>query len=263
MAQKAKLNDLSKCIACRGCQVACKSWNQLPAADTQFVGTYENPPDLLPETWCRIKYREVEEGGKVRWLFCFYACMHCHEPGCAKVCPVNAISKTSLGAVVVDQDTCISCGLCVTACPFDVPRVGSGMVKCTLCHDRISNGLVTACAKACPTRSICFGDRDDMVAQAEARVTELKGMGFPGAKVYGQEEAGGTNMLYVLAYSPDKYDLPVNPEVSLSAYFWSAALRPVKVLAMAGLTIGFMHKFIEGKAVKGKRLKEQEENLVE
>lgn len=251
---KVKLIDTTKCIACKGCQTACKNWNQLPAQETTFVGSYENPADLDPNTFCRVKFNEYDEGGAIKWYFAKFQCMHCSEPACMGVCPAKAISKTSLGSVKVDQETCIACGLCVTACPFEVPRVGTKMYKCTQCFDRAGNQLTPACAKTCPTGAVSFGDQSAKISEAEDRVAAIKDK-YPNAQIYGKEELGGLGTIYVLKDAPDKYGLPADPQVSLSTYFWNVALAPVKTLAAVGLTVGFMHKFVESKAA------EKEDNI--
>ncbi|MEW5920998.1 MAG: 4Fe-4S dicluster domain-containing protein [Bacillota bacterium] len=265
MARKVRVIDVTKCIGCKSCQVACKNWNQLPAAQTTFTGSYENPVDLMPQSWSRVKFNEHASGGNVKWYFNFFSCMHCSDPACTNICPVNAIHKTSLETVKIDQGTCIGCGLCKTACPFDVPRIGqitgkNASWKCTSCFDRISNGMATACATACPTGTITFGDEAEKLAAAEARVAELKSRGYTGAQLYGKEELGGLGVIYVLADSPDKYGLPVNPEVALSTYIWNVALQPVKFLAAVGITFGLMNSMI-GKIAEKKNKKEDPEKI--
>lgn len=259
MGEKVRLIDVSKCMGCRGCQVACKNWNRLPAVETEFTGTYENPPDLMPETWSRVRFREHQEGDETRWFFAFYSCLHCEDPACLNVCPVDAIARSSLGAVRINQEECINCGACVTACPFEIPRTNGVAWKCTFCFDRISNNLVTACTKSCPTRAITFGDKEDKISEAEARVQELQDQGFNNAQIYGKEEVGGTNLIYVLCDTPDKYGLPVDPQVSLSTYIWKAALRPVKAMAAVGLAFSFMNNFVEKKAKEKTKESEKEE----
>lgn len=253
---KMRLVDITKCVACKGCQVACKQWNQLPAQQTVFTGSYENPADLDFNTWSRVQFNEHEEGGGIKWYFTFTSCMHCDEPACAPVCPVKAIAVTELGAVVVDQETCIGCGICRTACPFDIPRIDAGkMAKCTFCFDRISNNLSTACSRTCAPGAISFGNESDIIAKAEARVSALGG----NAQIYGKDEVGGTNCIFVLPDSPEKCGLPANPEVGLSAYFWKSALKPVRALAAVGITIGFMNNFIKQKAAQMEKEKMQVE----
>ncbi|MDO9535458.1 MAG: 4Fe-4S dicluster domain-containing protein [Bacillota bacterium] len=240
MANKVRLIDVTKCMGCKGCQVACKQWNQLPATQTTFTGSYENPADFAPETWGRVKFNEYEQGSEVKWYFNFSSCMHCTEAACVEICPVKAISKTALGTVKIDQGVCIGCGACASVCPFKVPKVGNGKAwKCTSCIDRVTNGMATACATACAPGAITFGDVGDKIAEAEARVSELKSKGYANAQVYGVEELGGLGVIYVLADSPDKYGMPVNPQVAYAnVYLWKVALGPVKTLATIGLAAG-------------------------
>lgn len=260
MARKVRLVDVTKCIGCRSCQAACKNWNQLPAVETEFTGSYENPADLSSDTWCRVRFNEHTDNGEVKWYFSFYSCMHCTEAACMNICPAEAISRTSLGTVKIDQEICQGCGGCAGVCPFSVPRVGNGAAwKCTSCFDRISNGLGTACSKACPTGAISFGDADDKIAEAEARVADLQGKGHSNAQVYGKEELGGLGVVYVLADSPDKYGLPVDPQVALSSYyFWKVALGPVKTVATVGLAAGALAGWL--KIRKEEVIKEKEKN---
>ena len=242
MASKVRMIDVTKCMGCRGCQVACKQWNQLPATETTFTGSYENPADFTPETWGRVLFNEYEQGGEIKWYMNFNSCMHCTEAGCMNVCPVNAIHRTSLDTVKIDQDICIACGLCLTACPFEIPHVGelskNAAWKCTSCFDRISNGMETACATACCTGAITFGDKDAKIAEAEERAAAI------GGQIYGKDELGGLGVIYVLADTPDKYGLPVNPEIALSTYVWNVALQPVKLLAAVGITFGLMNSMV-------------------
>ena len=125
MAEKAILFDGTKCTACRGCQVACKQWWELPAVTTTNRGTYENPPDLSAETWNKMMFREVGDNGTLRWLFTTQRCMHCTEAVCVWVCPTYARQYGEHGSVVIDQDRCIGCGRCVVFCPFQVPKFGA------------------------------------------------------------------------------------------------------------------------------------------
>lgn len=222
MAQdKAILIDTSKCMACRGCQVSCKQWNELPAEDPstwKCLGTYQNPFDLSPVTYTLVKFTEADTDGKLRWLFRKHQCMHCTEAACLKVCPVGAAQRSPLGFVVIDQEKCIGCGMCEANCPFGVPHVNRKLSapkarKCRACIDRLTNGMMPACVKTCPTGALSYGDRNDMVKSAYARVKELRSR-YPRACIYGDKELGGLHILTVLTEMYETYDLPVNPKIS-------------------------------------------------
>lgn len=241
MAGNTVLVDVTRCIGCRGCQSACKDWNQLPAEQTKFTGSYENPPGFLPYTWTRVGFNEIVNNGEVKWHFSKMQCMHCTEPVCLKACPVEAIYKTKLGIVDVNLEKCIGCGLCQIYCPFKVPKVDQKVKKvrkCRLCLDRISNNLTPACVKACPVEALQFGEQKKMLALAEEKVAALKSNGYPQAQIYGKEEMGGTHFVYVLGDRPSIYKLPEPKklfDISASSYLWEVALKPLQALALAGV----------------------------
>ena len=169
MAEKATLIDVSKCMACRGCQVSCKQWNQLPAESTKNTGTYENPADLSPHTYTRVLFRETSTGGDLKWQFRKHQCMHCTQATCVELCPSNAAFKNELGFVEIDPKRCIGCGVCEKFCPFEVPHVdheANKAKKCGFCLDRVNNGLEPACVKTCPTGALQFGDRRELLDYA-------------------------------------------------------------------------------------------------
>jgi len=230
MADKAILYDATKCTACRGCQVACKQWNDLPAEETTNRGTYENPPDLSADTWLKMKFTEVGSPHDLRWVFTRRACMHCTDAGCVEVCPTGALYHNDMGFVGYDRSKCSGCGYCVEACPFDVPRYSGNIItgvreanKCILCQDRITNSLAPACVKTCPTGALKYGDRATLLSEAKQRVAEIGN----NATVYGEKEVGGTHVLYVLDDSPSVYGLPKDPKVSGAVTAWQDILQPV------------------------------------
>lgn len=154
-----------------------------------------------------------------RWLMMSDVCKHCTHAGCLDVCPTGALFRTEFGTVVVQQDICNGCGYCVTACPFGVidRRIGDGRAqKCTLCYDRLGAGMEPACAKACPTQSIQFGELDELRERAQARVQQLHEAGVPQARLYGEnpdDGVGGGGAFFLLLDEPEVYGLPPDPVV--------------------------------------------------
>lgn len=253
MANKICLIDTSKCMGCRGCQVACKQWNQLPAENTTFTGSYENPPRFSPNTWLRVAFRENDDNGKVDFLMSKQGCMHCTDAACMQACPAGAIYRSNEGTVNIDEVKCIGCNYCVAACPFHVmsfDRITNKARKCTFCIDRLENGLQPACATACPTGSIAFGDRRELIAKAVKRVDQLKASGKGNATIYGLDEVDGTAMLYVLADSPEKYGLPVDPQVAMQTRIWNAVFKPLRVLVVVAVAFGLWANRSQSKKVE-------------
>jgi len=232
VAKKAMLIDVSKCMACRACQVACKQWNQLPAEKTHFTGSYQNPPGLSGKTWTLISFIEPEEG-ETRWLFRKLQCLHCTKASCVLVCPTGAAKRRDDGVVVIDQKACTGCKDCVESCPFNTPKydpdTGTAR-KCNFCLDRVDNGLEPACAKACPTGAITFGEREEMLQLARKRQSVLAG-GNPAdtPRIYGEkDELGGLGVVYLLPEKASIYGLPDRPQVPTARVFfkWVAGIIP-------------------------------------
>jgi formate dehydrogenase iron-sulfur subunit len=237
MSKKAMLYDASRCTACRGCQVACKQWNDLRGWDyskTHNTGSYENPPDLSPETWMRISFQEYEDKqGQLQWLFLKRGCFHCHQAACVEVCPTHALKHDpTTDSVTVETALCNGCGYCSQFCPFHIPRLEANVLtgagkssKCTLCQDRISNGVLPACVQTCTADALSFGEWDQMVALGNARVEAVKPR-FPQANLYGASILGGLGNLYVLLQEPEVYSLPANPTYTV-ANIWQEVVQPV------------------------------------
>lgn len=200
-----------------------------------------------------------------RWLMSSDVCKHCTHAGCLDVCPTGALFRTEFGTVVVQDDVCNGCGTCVAGCPFgvierrddgtagpgskrderagepsEVPNLGIAQ-KCTLCYDRIVEDQTPACAKTCPTTSIKYGDRDELVAQAKERVAELHAKGMTDARLYGANEldgVGGTGSIFLLLDEPEVYGLPPDPRVptaDLPEMFERAALAAAGMLVAAAI----------------------------
>src|SRR5256885_1319846 len=246
----AKLIDVSKCIGCKACQVACMEWNHRRDEIGTNHGVYDNPLDLTDKSWTVMRFSEVEvEQGKLEWLIRKDGCMHCEDPGCLRACPApGAIVQYSNGIVDFVQENCIGCQFCVTGCPFDVPKISpsTGKVyKCTLCSDRVGAGLEPACAKACPTNAISFGTREKMLAQATSRAEQLKADGNAAATVYNPEGVGGTHVVYVLPHGdePDLYGLPKNPRVTF-VRLWKGPMKWLGNLVFAGGIVGVLLHYL-------------------
>ena len=246
----AKLIDVSKCIGCKACQVACMEWNDLRDEIGTNHGVYDNPLDLTDKSWTVMRFSEVEvEKGKLEWLIRKDGCMHCADPGCLKACPApGAIVQYSNGIVDFHEEHCIGCGYCITGCPFNVPRISkkdSKAYKCTLCSDRVSVGVEPACVKTCPTGALVFGSKEDMIHHAEERIVDLKSRGYNNAGLYDPPGVGGTHVMYVLQHAdqPELYHgLPKDPHISLWVELWKGMLKPIMSLGLGLVALtGFFH----------------------
>ena len=227
--------DTTVCIGCKACEVACKSWNQLPAragGQPEMSGqSYDNTLRLGGSTWRHVKFIEQFDAPyQGRWLMLSDVCKHCVQAGCLEVCPTGAIIRTEFDTVVIQSDVCNGCRTCIAACPFgviDINEVSGTAQKCTLCYDRISVGLEPACSKACPTDSIQFGPIEELRKRAGARVEQLKAAGESRARLYGADPEGplgGLNAFFLLVDEPEVYGLPAEPELPSRNLATSAAL---------------------------------------
>lgn len=174
------LVDTSVCTACRGCQIACKQWNRLPGTQTVNDGSHENPRDLSADTWKIVRFHEGSNGdGKPYWHFFTEQCRHCLTPGCMAVVEEDEIIQDEkTGAVIFTPKTKnLDFEATREGCPYDIPRKNekTGVLeKCTLCFDRISDGMIPACVKSCPTGAMQFGKREKILDMCAKRVAELK-----------------------------------------------------------------------------------------
>ncbi|MBN1828493.1 MAG: 4Fe-4S dicluster domain-containing protein [Deltaproteobacteria bacterium] len=239
---KGVLFDATKCIGCRACQVACKSWNENRSEDTANRGTAENPPHLSADTWTKMRFTEIEGKDGFQWVFTKLQCMHCEHPACATACIVGAFEKTKEGAVVYDAKKCIGCRYCMVACPFGVPafewdRPIPYIRKCTFCFDRLKGGMAPSCATACPSGALSFGDRAELLAEAKRRIETAPARYVP--HVYGEKEAGGTCWLYISSVPFESVGFPkLGPErMSVFSDPLMHAVPPVAVV-VAGLMTG-------------------------
>ncbi len=260
---KAILIDTSKCVGCRACQAACKQWNQLPAEETTFDGSYENPSKLSPNTWMRVTFDEVEEDGQLNWYFGSDRCMHCTDAACVSVCPSGAMHHTETGSVAINGELCIGCNYCAANCPFKAisfDRHSNYPVKCTMCLDRTINDFEPACVKACPTGAIMYDNRNELINKATDRVAELQSKGNSKARVYGLDEVGGTGTMFVLEDEPEHYNLPLDPQVSLRARIWNVIFKPLRVLVVLAVSFALWSNRSESKRIQDAMAAKKEES---
>ncbi|HXI12022.1 MAG TPA: 4Fe-4S dicluster domain-containing protein [Thermoanaerobaculia bacterium] len=226
MAVTGFLTDSTLCIGCKACEVACKEWNDVPADGFDWSGlSYDNTLALGASTWRHVKFVEHEPkagcGGNsphLSWEFSSDVCKHCDNAGCLEACPTGSIVRTEFGGVFVQPDICNGCGYCVVSCPFGVidRRVGDGRAfKCTFCYDRQKAGMQPACAQACPTSSILFGDLERLHRVADERIETLHRNGLDDATIYDPVDSsvGGIHAFFIVRGDPRSYNLPESPEV--------------------------------------------------
>jgi formate dehydrogenase iron-sulfur subunit len=252
----AKLIDVTTCIGCKACEVACVEWNRHPFRETTFDDTYQTMATTEWNFWNLIKFNEHQPAnGDLMWLMRKDQCMHCADPGCLRACPADgAIVKYVNGIVDFQQQNCIGCGYCVSGCPFDIPKFNpetKKVFKCTLCSDRVGVGLEPACIKACPTGCLHFGTKAEMKTLAEQRAVQLRDYsGFANAGVYDPASIGGTHVLYVLhdITQPQLYGgLPANPVIPASYTYWKWLFKPLGlVMAILGILALFFHRVFVG-----------------
>src|SRR2546423_5715817 len=262
--------DTTVCIGCKACEVACKQWNDLPGDGSVFGkrGSYDSTGELNASTWRHVRFVEsVAEGEHDvdlvawaesqgvpqldKWLFMSDVCKHCTNAGCLDACPTGALIRTEFETVIVQADVCNGCGYCVPACPFGVidrdPYDGRA-AKCTLCYDRLHDGLEPACAKACPTDSIQFGPHEELVAVAKKRVATLHDRGLTDAYLYGagdeleDQVAGGLGAFFLLTQPPERFGLPAHADspIQENAPHATAAGLAAAAVAVGGTIASFV-----------------------
>jgi formate dehydrogenase iron-sulfur subunit len=272
--------DTSVCIGCKACEVACKEWNVIPEDGLVWTGeSYDNTSTLGANSWRHVAFIEQQkplllEGETaaldpepLRWLMSSDVCKHCTHAACLDVCPTGALFRTEFGTVVVQEDVCNGCGYCVPACPFGVldkrhlpeiellgsgpsgarPREDGRVWKCTLCYDRLKGGHEPACAKACPTDSIQFGELDELRERAHKRLEKLETQGWNGAQLYGAEPddgVGGFGAFFLLLDEPEVYGLPPDPVVTTRHL---PELWVTTAVAAAATIVGVALAFIGGR----------------
>jgi formate dehydrogenase iron-sulfur subunit len=259
--RKGFFTDTTLCIGCKACEVACKEWNQLPDDGMTFTAqSYDNTGELNGTTWRHVAFVEQLRNGKGapsepeqvvhadagRWLMESDVCKHCTHAACLDVCPTGSLIRTEFGTVIVQEDICNGCGYCVPACPFGViaKRETDGHAgKCTLCYDRMTDGETPACAKACPTESIQYGDLDELRQRADTRLEQVRANAhFHDASLYLHDQAdgiGGAGAFFLLLDKPEVYGLPPDPVDTTRDLpkMWRAAANAA--LALVGVTALF------------------------
>ncbi len=250
---KGFFTDTTLCIGCKACEVACKQWNQLPGDGFEFTGmSYDNTIHLGASTWRHVSFVErpvalsTQDAGAFSWLFNSDVCKHCQRAGCLESCPTGSIMRTEFDTVYVQPDICNGCGYCVVNCPFGVidRREDDGRAwKCTLCYDRLRADMTPACAKACPTESIQFGDLEELRQRARQRVDQLHESGLHEAYLYGESKESqpgteGLNAFFLLVDQPEVYNLPPDPVVPTKKAGDAWRAMAVAALGLAAAALG-------------------------
>ncbi len=205
------LVDLTRCVGCNSCALACQESNHLPRPD-------RIPDALAPDAYTFVDRRDVPTGD-AKQRFVKRQCMHCVDAACVSACPAAAMHKSATGAVIYRADRCLGCRYCEAACPFGVPRFDwdDGLTpeinKCWLCDERLKAGQRPACVEACPTGALRFGRRDELLAQAHAQIASQPERYID--HVFGEFEVGGTLMLYISDVPFEQLGFPANlPETA-------------------------------------------------
>ena len=259
MAEMAILFDSSRCTGCRGCQVACKCWNDLPSEPTaenpydsvNWDGKFTHPADLNSCTRLIMTFEDFEDEKsqkRVGWAFGRRACQHCTNAGCVNMCPAGALYKDEeTGMVTYDQDKCIGCQNCSAACPYDVPRYedrgGKTVInKCSGCVDRIAQGMMPACVTTCQPGALQFGTREEMIALANERLQLLRDRGYEDACIYGENEMEGLHGIQVLKHGTKPHGAVENPQIPPAA-FLSGIMKPVTAVGVGATVLGLAAMF--------------------
>src|SRR5262245_4192894 len=281
-AIRTTLIDISNCIGCRACQVACKQWNEREGEDTQLEPDlgFQNPAVLSARTYTLIAFHELENAAKPGGLDAAYVmqrCLHCLEPARLSPCPTTALQRQPDGPVRYDADECIGCRYCMLACPWDVPTTDWNtrvpkISKCTHCADRLAqpvpaafNGqplsadrskqfadtiAVPACVKACPADALRYGTREEMLALAHKRIADRPDKYVN--HVYGEKELGGTSVLYLSRVPFEKLGFPTYGEKPFPAFTKTAlgAVPPAVITlgALLGAGYAFFRKRVQAVA---------------
>ncbi len=224
LKKKAMLIDLTLCVGCNACQAACKEENKLSGDEEKTLST--------------TAYTALQEYDGV---FVRRMCQHCDDPTCVSVCPVGAFTKLPEGPVIYDVEKCIGCRYCMQACPFQVPcyewsSTYPRVQKCVMCHERLAQGLPTACAEVCPTGSTKFGDRDELLKEAYDRIAAEPEKYVQ--KIYGEKEVGGTSVLYLSSVPFENLGFRTTLQTTaLPQLTWNALSKIPGVVSVGGVML--------------------------
>jgi len=270
---KSTLIDITNCIGCHACQVACKQWNDKDGEQTELLPElgFQNPAVLSAKTFTLISFHEFADEtapGGLRNSFVMRRCLHCLSPACVSACPTTALFRQEDGPVVYNADKCIGCRYCMLACPWDVPTADWNSLKpeiqkCTHCADRTGqpapksrNGFpltvletqaskektaVPACVKACPADALVYGDREEMLTEARRRMANRPGRYVD--RIYGEKEAGGTSVLYLSAVPFAKLGFPEIGEKAFPAYSKAALTAVPPAVVALGATLAMVYSY--------------------
>ncbi len=215
------LLDLTQCIGCEGCTVACKTGNELPEG-VSYIRIGERISGTFPNLVGGVDNQR---------------CLHCSDAACVNVCPTGALFQED-GLTRVNQDACSGCQFCVQACPFDVPVMANGVAtKCDGCRDVVRAGGTPWCVTTCPSNALLFGDRNEIAAEAHARASTMRAK-YPNAQVYGERQADGLGVLMVLPDEPEAMGLPLDPEIPTVTEAWQDFAQPIGLGAMGVSILG-------------------------
>jgi len=244
---EAILVDTTRCVGCQRCVVACKLVNGLLRASPSDFLTTDALSSLDPDTDLPMGESGEEELSAYALnvvqsygsVYIRRFCMHCQDPTCVSVCPVGAFRKTSAGPVVYGEERCMGCRYCMMACPFGIPRYEWNKVwaprvkKCHMCAPRQAKGLKPACTEVCPVQAGIFGDREDLLREAENRLRQEPAKYFQ--HIYGKQDVGGTSVLYLSAVPFDALGLPTNlPHDALPMYTYRVLSEIPSLVTLGG-----------------------------
>ena len=244
------LVDISKCIGCRSCATACKSWNDLPDRVARNRKNWNGHVKMDSDTWTNVSSHLVEQDGQRRWHFVKRQCMHCNEPGCESACFTHSFLKTKEGAVIykpteLNKDYCVGCRYCIIACPFEIPKFQYEKAfpyvqKCRFCYDRMLDGNMPACVTACPTEALKYGEREELLAEGWKRINaDTRYV----RHVYGEKEYGGTSWMYISDVPFEKIGFKTNvSENSIPSLTWKVLKwTPAIFVGWGALLVAMKH----------------------